>query len=170
MEPVARAVAAPLLADAETARARHADDLMRVKAALAPIEIRLAELREEEGREEEDAWRAAYSVHRQTLQDRRDALLAERAAATDRLARLEEEAQSVRATLTRLSRRRALLTDLKTGETPSEPYEDSRKDSGEILRANLAALAASLAEGDRLARARLDAQREMDALEADLRA
>lgn len=164
IEPVARYLAEPLLRRAEVLVSRRlpGDEASRIADLMredAGIEAHLAV-------ENDPVWRAAAEARRGRLGAEVQALSRDFGRAASVRARIYEESEALRRHLDLLTRRRDLLRAIAGEEAVS--VSRPARDGGEVLRANLAALTVSLGEGDRLARARLDAEGEMDALERGL--
>ncbi len=154
LEPVAREIAAPLLA-----RAREAahDPLEReTDARIAEINDRLAELGRERDEEPDAGWRAKMDRRAIALEIRRDTVLADAARLAESREAVLYEAHEVERGLDRLARRRRLLAEMREGEGP----EHSDTELGD-LRDRLAALSRSVAEIDRQSGERVGAEEEM---------
>ncbi len=173
LEPVARAVAAPLLARARRVLAE--DDPARGSGALGRFDARIAELEAEGGAEEDAAWREAIAGRREALAAERAGFVAELERRAEGRARIAGEAEAIRGALGRLARRRRLLREMAgEGEAPLPPRgenvpraweaggraAETPPGEREALARALAALADSLEDGERLAAARLAAVRE----------
>ena len=166
IEPVARALAQPVLLHSAAMRANLAKESPGLPALIA----RLGELDAQESAETDPAWREAVAERRIRIADEVEKRRAADAASLRLAAKLKAEADALESALERLSLRRKLLNEiaadrraeiLSMGDDPApNPVKAARRETA-ALRERLATLTGSLAEGDALATARLGAEREM---------
>ena len=154
LEPVAREIAAPLLARAR--EAAHDPLEIEADARIAAIETRLRELARERDEEPDAGWRAKIDRRTIALGIRLEEVRADAARLTESRLALIEGATEVERGLDRLSRHRRLLAEMREDEA-----RETRQEALDDLRARLASLGDSVAQVDRHAAARAGAEEEL---------
>lgn len=163
LEPVARYLAAPILMRARLLAASAGGNDER---AAARAEARRDELLAQASRETDPVWARAARDQAARLDAKATALRARVEAETAARLRVREDVRALESYLTRLGERKRLLRDMaeSRAEFPDE-FEPTDLSGAGTIRANLAALSASLVETEMLARARAEAELEVSALE-----
>ena len=161
VEPVTRHLAEPILESARAITiglAQRSDD-----GTLERLAARRDELRAQAVRETDPVWSAAASEQADRLEAQHAALELQNEREMESRRRILADAAELRAYLDRLTERRRLLEEMSASRAPL-PDEIVRSE-GEEVRARLAALAGSLRDQEGLARERVAAELEMNALE-----
>ena len=163
LEPVARHLAGPILLRARAVSFTSSGGSDEKAAARA--ETRRDELLAQAERETDPVWGRAAREQADRLSAKASALRARAEAEAAARLRVREDVRALESYLARLGERKRLLRDMAESRADLPGEFDAAPDLAgtETIRANLAALTASLVETEALALARAEAELEADA-------